>query len=64
MRTDSRKYIVFIVEYHEKSERNIENLLRSIEEPINREHGKTKRVYQGSEHRVISALESILKLTE
>lgn len=61
---DARKYIVLVIDFDEKHEQNVENYLKSIEELINEENGKIRRIYQGSEHRVISALESIMKLTE
>jgi len=58
------KYMVLIIQYKEKSEETVEKLVKNITEPINTKYGEIRRVYQGSEERVISALESILSLVE
>lgn len=58
------KYMVLILQYKEKDEENVDNLVESIAKPIKTKYGEIRRVYQGSEKRIISALESILKLTE
>lgn len=58
------KFIVFVIKYKERDQEVIDNLVRGIEKPINLRHGEIRRVYEGSEDRIISALESILDLTK
>lgn len=58
------KYLVLIIQYKEKCEETVEKLVKSITEPINTKYGEIRRVYQGSEENIISALENILNLAE
>jgi len=58
------KYMVLIIKYEQESEEIIENLVKSITDPINTKYGEIQRVYQGSEARIISALKKIMSLTE
>jgi len=57
------RYMMLIVEYKEEDEKAIQNLVDGIEKPISTKHGQIKRAYRGSDKRIISSLESILKLT-
>lgn len=58
------KFIVCVIKYKERDQEAIDNLVRSIEKPINSRYGEIRRVYEGSEDRIVSALESILDLTK
>ena len=56
--------MVVVLQYNEKDEEKVEKLLKSITGSISTKYGEIRLVYQGSEERVVSALEKILKLTE
>ena len=58
------KFIVCLIKYKGRDQEAIDNLVRSIENPINSRYGEIRRVYEGSEDRIVSALESILDLTK
>lgn len=62
--SENSKYMVLIIQYKEKDETVIKNLLKKSKEPINAEYGKVRCPYIGSDERIISALEKILGLTE
>lgn len=57
------KYIVLIVQYKEKDEKIIDEILKKFEDSINAKNGKVLCPYKGYERRLITALESILELT-
>jgi hypothetical protein len=59
-----KKFMVFIIQYQKKDEKTIENFVEEIAEPINASYGEIKRIYQGSEEKIMSALESIMNLTK
>ena len=58
------EYMVLIVQYKKKSKQAVENLVKDITQSINTQYGEIRRIYQGSESRIISAFESIMKLAE
>ena len=59
-----KKYMVLIVEYDERSEMEIEELIESIKARINSKYGKLLRAYEGPDEKIVSAVEKILKLTK
>lgn len=61
---NERKCMILIVKYDEDSERKIEELIKSVEKPINAKYGKVLRAYQGSEEEIVSAVEKILQLAK
>ncbi len=58
------EYMVLIIQYKQDNQKMVEDLVKNITKPIDAEHGKVQRVYQGSEEQVVSAVQKILKLTE
>lgn len=60
----NEQFMVLVVEYSEADKTNIEKFVRSLSETSNANYGKVKCVYQGSDQKVISALENILDLTK
>ncbi|MCD6242400.1 hypothetical protein J7K06_01725 [Candidatus Bathyarchaeota archaeon] len=57
------KYMVLIVQYKEKDEKIIDEILKKFEGSINAKNGQVLCPYKGYERRLITALESILELT-
>ena len=61
--SEKMEYMVFVIKYKEKDKKTIENLVETFTTSINTRCGEIRRVYQGSKDKIISALESILGLT-
>jgi len=59
-----KKFIVFVIQYGQKNEEPIEKFVKKVTKQINAQHGEIRRVYQGSDASIVSALEKVLKLTE
>lgn len=59
-----KRFMVFIIQYQKKDEKTIESFVEEISTPINAGYGEIKRIYQGSEEKIMSALESIMNLTK
>jgi hypothetical protein len=59
-----KKFRVLVVEYEKEKDAEIENLVKEMTRKFSAQQGETRRVYEGSDERVISALEKVLKLTE
>ena len=57
------KFAVLVIQYERKNEKNVERSLTEVTEHIKAQGGETRRVYQGSDDRIISALEKVLNLT-
>ena len=60
----NKQFIVMVVEYDEKSENKIKTLSESFINSLVSENSKGKIVYDGSEEKYVTALESILNLAE
>lgn len=60
----SRKFMILTIQYEEQSEADIENLVKGIERSVNTTYGKLHRVYQGSDKKIVAAVEKIMKLTQ
>jgi hypothetical protein len=61
----SRKgFLVLIVKYREEQSKNVKNLIEDVILSINSKYGESKLVYNGFDERIVTALESIMKLTE
>lgn len=56
------RFIVLIVECKKENEEEIYSLIEKFKETVNNKSGKVYCPYKGSERRLISALDSILKL--
>lgn len=59
-----KRFLVLIVKYKEEHEKNVKTLLKGVIASIDSKYGESKLVYEGSDERVVTALESIMKLTE
>ena len=59
-----KRFLVLIVKYTEEHDKNIKALLEGVITSIESRYGESKLVYEGSDERVLTALESIMKLTE
>jgi hypothetical protein len=59
-----KKFRVLVIEYEKEKEEKIEKLVKELSKNVSNQQGETRRVYEGSDERVISALGKILKLTE
>lgn len=60
----NKNFAVFVVRYEQKNEKDVERLMNDVTERINTRYGEIRRVYSGSDERIISALEKVLNLTE
>jgi hypothetical protein len=61
--TDKR-FAVFVIRYEQKNEKDVERLVAQVTEHISTRYGEVRRVYEGSDERIISALEKVLNLTK
>ena len=59
-----KKFAVFVIQYEQKKEKDVERLMKDVTEHINTRYGEIRRVYDGTDERIISALEKVLNLTE
>ncbi len=59
-----KRFLVLVVKYKEEHEKNVKTLLKGVITSIDSKYGESKLVYEGSDERVVTALESIMKLTE
>lgn len=59
-----KRFLVLVVKYKEEHEKNVKTLLEGVITSIDSKYGESKLVYEGSDERVVTALESIMKLTE
>ncbi|MEM2144582.1 MAG: hypothetical protein QW279_04425 [Candidatus Jordarchaeaceae archaeon] len=53
-----------IIEYEKEKDNEIEKLVKELTNKIGAQQGETRHVYTGSDDRVVSALEKILKLAD
>lgn len=58
-----KKYIIIIAEYDGSCEAKAQILFENIEKSI-ANYGKISKVYQGTDRKIVSAVEKILKLTQ
>lgn len=58
------RFSVVVIRYEEKNEKDVERLVKDVTEQISTRYGEAKRVYYGSDERIISALEKVLNLTK
>jgi hypothetical protein len=58
------RFLVLVVKYKEEHDKNVKTLLKGVITSIDSKYGESKLVYEGSDERVVTALESIMKLTE
>jgi hypothetical protein len=58
------QYMVLIIQYEQDSQKTVEGLIKNLSKSIGANHGSIQRAYQGSEERIVSAVQKILKLTE
>jgi hypothetical protein len=61
---DKNRFMVLVIKYPEKSEKNVKTLLENFTTSMDSKYGEAKLVYEGNDNRVIVALERVLKLTE
>ena len=59
-----KRFLVLVIKYKEEHDKNIRTLLERVIASIDSKYGESKIVYEGSDERVVTALESIMKLTE
>ncbi len=60
----AKQFRVIIIEYEKEKEDDIERLVKELTKRVGNQEGEVRRIYEGSDGRVISALEKILKLAE
>ncbi|HML04029.1 MAG TPA: hypothetical protein VK487_11750 [Candidatus Bathyarchaeia archaeon] len=54
------EYTVLIIQYEQNNQKTVEDLVKSVTESIDPKHGRARRAYQGSEKRIVSAVQKIL----
>jgi ACT domain-containing protein len=57
-------FMVIVLKYDKADQAKIEDLVEGMSKPSNESCAQVKCVYQGSNQKVISALESVLSLSE
>lgn len=56
--------MVVVIRCEEDNAKSVKNIVENLIASINVEHGKAHISYQGSDEKIITAMEKILELTE
>ncbi len=59
-----KMFKVLVIEYEKEKDAEIENLVKETARKLSAQQSETRLVYEGSDKRVISALEKVLRLAE
>lgn len=60
----AKKFMVLIVQYEPRNETAVEKIMSDTTNKINAQPGEIRCVYQGSDERIVYALEKVLGLTK
>lgn len=60
----SDKFMVVVIQYEEEHAKSVKGIVDNLSKAINSERGKVQISYQGSDKKIVTAVEKILKLTE
>jgi hypothetical protein len=58
------RFVVFVVQFEEKDREAIDKLMKRMTTQISAQRGVVRRVYDGSDERIASAVENVLSLTK
>jgi len=61
---DRKRYLVLIIEHKEESQKTVADLLEDMRRQIDPKYGKIRLVYEGSDNKIVTALERVLGLTK
>jgi hypothetical protein len=60
----AKRFAVLVIRYEQKNEKDVERSVAEVTEHIKAQGGEARSVYEGSDDRIISALEKVLNLTK
>jgi hypothetical protein len=59
-----KRFLVLVVKYKEEHSKGVKTLIENMISSMESKYGEVKLVYDGSDERIVTALERVMKLTE